>query len=243
MARRLTWLALLVGLIAQGCDRDRDTPHKAAGRGDLAGVQELLEEGDPVDGQDGGGFTALHESIRHRHPEISRYLIARGADVNVAAIYGVTPLHVVDDVEMAALLLAEGARVESWSKTRGTPLHSAVSRDLAELAALLIARDAPLEAEDVYGSTPLHHAAGRGNRDIARLLVESGANVDAVNSLGFTPLHWAAGNGHNEVVALLVGEGADIQVRSNEGTSPLDTALAKEHGDVARALEAAGAAR
>jgi ankyrin repeat protein len=243
MTRSLCIAVAIVTLAPAACQRDPEALKHAVSRGDVHEVRRLLDDGVMVDTEDGGGFTALHQAVRLRHVPISRLLVERGADVNAAAIYGVTPLHLTKDVDTAALLLSRGARLDVWAKSRGSPLHSAIHRGSTEVARLMVAEGAPLDSRDRYSSTPLHMAAGTGNEDMVALLIVSGASMNARNDQGYTPLHWAARNGHVGVVELLMANEASVNATSDTGDSALDMALDQGHERVARALERAGAKR
>ncbi|NIP47427.1 MAG: hypothetical protein GWN21_14650, partial [Gammaproteobacteria bacterium] len=149
---------LMLVLLATSCSDDRPTLYQSASEGKLAQVQQLLAEGADIDERPPGGFTPLHASIIHHHAKVTRYLIDRGADVNVAAVYGVTSLHLAVDADTVRRLLEKGARVDAWSETRGTPLHAAVDGNSTEAVRLLLESGARPDSGDVNGSTPLHHA-------------------------------------------------------------------------------------
>ena len=64
-----------------------DTPlHKAANSGDLITIQEILEESDPeynVNCAGAGGRRALHRASGSNNLKIVKYLISKGADINI----------------------------------------------------------------------------------------------------------------------------------------------------------------
>ena len=125
-------------------------------------------------------------------------LIARGADVNAANEYGITPL------------------------------RKAVRRDSFEVAKLLIAQGADVnEAQaDQYGETLLHDAAWQASFDVVRLLIARGADVNVADQYGGTPLHSAAenlvGEDSFEIAKLLLAAGADANAVAMDGTAPMD---------------------
>lgn len=55
----------------------------AAGKGDLKTVQKLVDNGIPVTSSDYDLRTPLHVAIAGRHVDVIRYLLDRGADLNV----------------------------------------------------------------------------------------------------------------------------------------------------------------
>lgn len=96
----------------------------AAGAGDIATIQTMLENGTDVNAKDDTfGHTALIIASRKGRSEVVELLLAKGADSNAADNYGQTALHwaqkknfqaVVDILRQAgAMEPAQEARLES----------------------------------------------------------------------------------------------------------------------------------
>jgi hypothetical protein len=87
---------------------------QAAARGDVMRVRSLLQmESISIDARDASGRTALLLAVLHRHEEVARALLERGADPNIADADGRTPLAVARDQNqgpMVEALLQAGAR-------------------------------------------------------------------------------------------------------------------------------------
>ena len=101
-----------------------------------------------------------------------------GADVNEAAVNGVTPLMAAayaGQVEMARTLLERGAK--------------------------------PL-AVDRIGKNAMTYAAGEGHTEIVRLLLANGVDPNAVYRNDLTALMWAAGYGQADTARALIEAGA-----------------------------------
>ncbi|VDM41616.1 unnamed protein product [Toxocara canis] len=93
-----------------------------------------------------------------------------------------TPLHLAcgyNNIEVARLLLENGAEVNAQDKGGLIPLHNASSYGHLEIAALLIEHGALVDQPDKWGFTPLHEAAQKGRTQICSLLLSHGANVYA----------------------------------------------------------------
>ena len=101
---------------------------------------------------------ASNATIFFRHPDVAKFLIDRGADVNA---------------------VAENAQ-------RVAPVHAAAAVCDRQTMQLLLARGADANAKQQMDVTPLHGAASRGDIETAKLLLKHGANPGAVMSDGTT---------------------------------------------------------
>lgn len=82
--------------------------------GDLAGVQEFLEEGGmDVNAADEFGYTCLHAAASYGHVGLVQFLIGRGGNVALRDPDGDTPLHVCEEVDVAQVLVENGADPQS----------------------------------------------------------------------------------------------------------------------------------
>jgi ankyrin repeat protein len=118
-------------------------------------------------------------------------------------------------LDLAKLLLSEGASVEARDRLGAKPLARAASAGQIEIVTLFIERGAPIEARDLDGSTALYKAAETGRLPMVRLLIERGADVNLPGRNGITPLSAAAYMGSAPIVQLLMEKGADPKVTDN----------------------------
>lgn len=147
-------------------------------------------EADPaaVHRADEFGYTPLTTAASAGDDDLAAFLLARGADPNVATADGYSPL--------------------LWAVEAGEGGSTAV-------LARLIAAGADLHREGSNGWTPLHLAANRGMVEKCRLLLDAGAEIDRRATIddGRTPMMEAAAAGNPEVVRLLLDRGADASLR------------------------------
>ena len=146
--------------------------------------------------------------------------------------------------EIAELLIAKGADVNTKNIIGMTPLHYTAAAGQREVAELLLTKGADANSQNPPTlETPLYSAADAGQREVAELLLAKGADVDAKTFDSFTPLHAAAQNGHKDVVELLLDKGADANARAKSripslicGATPLWLAKDGGHEEIVELL-------
>ncbi len=183
----------------------------------MAGVRRLVS-GHPelVSGPLGGPFesrSALHvvadwPGYLPNGPEVARELLGAGADPDYRdpAPRSETPLHWAasnDDVEVAAVLIDNGADIEAPGGSIGTPLDNAIGYGCWHVARLLVWRGARVDKlwqagalgmltklDELLAATPpptqedldeaFWQACHGGQRRAAERLLDAGADMDAV---------------------------------------------------------------
>ena len=191
--------------------RDGDRPGVLAR---LEARPELARVADP-----GSGMTPLHQAARHGWPDVTRRLLALGADPNARNRWRLVPLHYAarfGHPAVARILLDRGADPGAVAAGGQTPLDWAIVFDRPAVVEVLLERGAPVGA---------FAAAGLG--DVGRLqeyLDRDPGWLVARNEWGGTLLHVAALAGRREAVALLLARGADPAARDARGRTPRDHA-------------------
>jgi len=159
------------------------TLHRAVAHRDANLATALLDAGAGPEEPDDDGELPLHRATRKRDPTIIRLLVARGAHVdgptlNAGAQTALQLAALDGDVEMCALLLAEGAGASTRDAHGRTALHAAAAGHV-EVVRLLLDHGAGVDMQDNWHWTPLAVAADGGWLAVARLLVARGAALDA----------------------------------------------------------------
>ena len=191
--------------------------HDAAARGDVAGIEQLIAEGEKPNIQDAKSRTPLHVATFMRKYDAARALLRLGANPNAldAERYDIVTIAAVNsDLEMLKIALEGGGNARAITSP--------------------------------YNGTALIAAAHRGHVEVVRALIAAKAPLNHVNNLGWTALLEAVvlGNGgrdHTAVVEALVKAGADVTVPDRHGTTALGHARTRGYSQIARILENAGA--
>lgn len=190
---------------------------KAAGAGDIATVNRLLEAGAGANERVSSGATALIVAAQNGHDRVVRALLAKGADINAAT--------------------------SGEASTSGrTALHFAAQEGRADVVVTLLFHGAAIDAKTGNGYTPLILAAESGETAIIRTLVEKGASIDLPNHAGVSPLIAAVMKGHEEAALVLTELGSAVDARANNGISALMIASYLGNERLVRGILQGGAA-
>jgi len=211
-------------------------------------------------------WTPLHLALGK--PEMAKYLIANGAEVDVFAACGLG-----DERRVRELLTENPSLAQSRGPDGATPLHFASTPAIARL---LLNLGADIDTPDQFhDSSPLAWHMSGGKSKMAAFLIDQGASVGFLEACGLndtgrvetmiaadpglvqmatperyllrpgftaTPLHIAARYGATDVVRLLIDAGADVNARGGDGSLPIHDAAFMGHLDTIRLLVERGAA-
>ena len=259
-------LQRLKALLDEGVSANIEGPNKitplmdAAAIGSVDAMKMLIERRADVNAVNTYGSTALMWSVTDAKKV--RLLLDHGADVNVAARSGRTPLIVAafanPSADVVRMLLAKGANVNVMDQRKVTPLNAATfGNDTATIRLLLDANADVNTADTFIGLTPLMNAAGNRNLSAVKLLLAKSANVNAVSKTqdlpkiqtgtvefgGWTPLLMSVPFGPPDIARTLIDAGAKVNVQDYRGFTPLMLAVATDryNPETVRLLLAHGA--
>ncbi|XP_014238153.1 serine/threonine-protein phosphatase 6 regulatory ankyrin repeat subunit C-like [Trichogramma pretiosum] len=205
--------------------------------------QNVVEDNDrpiPVNAKDKLGNAPLHLTLTHGHRYLSRMLLKRGADPELANAEGQTALHVIckrqpnrdDDDGLADMLfricaeLGKPLRVDAQDHRGNGPLHLALEHGNERLVPLLLDRGANPNLANEAGETPLH-LIGRGSANFVNLFFELSkwkhwvVEENPRDERGNTPFHLALCYGKRKAAVLLLRRGSSPYLANGEGLTPL----------------------
>ena len=239
---------------------DTFTPLQFAVRGgQVEAARALLDAGASIAEEATQSMSLLSLAILNLHFDVAAFLIERGADVNFAKS-GTPPLHQLvqartptigafpppqppgrgyTSLDIAKLLLARGADVDSRARGGATPFLAAAKGADYQMMRLLAANGADVTAVNSKRTNALALAAGvemtNPNEDSGtdadsfealKLAIALGAgDVSAANNDGDTPVHGATFRQTQNNIRLLAEHGAQLDVRNKRGVLAIEDAL------------------
>ena len=151
----------------------------------------------------------LHYAVAGGNVEVIKYLLSKGADINISDNDGITPIHIAagtGQIEALKYLIENGADPTKKSNDGATALHFAASGGQFETAKYLVESGlVDVNIRDNDGNTPLHFAVKYGNSaDLVRYLIDKGADMYANGGEGWTPIHEAGSSAPIEILKIFV---------------------------------------
>ncbi|MBI5649715.1 MAG: ankyrin repeat domain-containing protein [Chloroflexi bacterium] len=149
---------------------------EASAVGDRARVKEIVAtQPQSVNTFAPDGFFPLGLAAFFGHTHVAEFLLANGADPNLAA----------------------------QNSQRVAALHAATASRHLAIVQMLIARGAEVNARQAGGFVPLHAAAQNGQIEMIELLIANGADANARADDGKTPLAFALEEDHLDAATIL----------------------------------------
>ncbi|KAK4080972.1 hypothetical protein Trihar35433_2077 [Trichoderma harzianum] len=200
----------------------------------------------PIDTQDEDGYTPLAIAVREGNSSVARYLVERGANVNVfgAEFGSISHIAVTNgDLSLVKFLMDAGADREAVDPNYGKSLlYSALDidddRKLERMVKYLVDEvKVPINKFGGYFGYPIIMAASSvGNHDkssirILKLLIRRKAEVNVADSQGRTALHIACGFSPIGCIKALVEAGANVDTKDKVGRLPIHIAAGIDSTD------------
>ncbi|QED50198.1 ankyrin repeat domain-containing protein [Cytobacillus dafuensis] len=190
---------------------------KAADQGNIAKVNELLEQGIDVNSRDNQGRTAVMIATYANNAEMVKALIEKGADVNIQ------------------------------DNMKNSPFLYAGAEGYLEILKLTVEAGADPKIVNRFGGTALIPASEHGYIEVVKVLLEqTDVDVNHINNLGWTALMEAivlsnGGKKQQETIKILIEHGADVNIPDSGGVTPLQHAEERGFKEIKEILLKAGA--
>lgn len=190
-----------------------------ASNGDIAKMQNALNNGVDINAKDPSGMPALFIAVEKNQLSATKFLLENGAYPDITDKENDTPLMramYYNRPEIAKLLIEYGANVNT-SYNDDFVLTWATFNNYTDIVRLLIEKGANIECYNPVGCTPLI-IASNGNYEICEFLIQNGADVNArrskTSNKDWTSLMYASYYSKLDIMNLLLENGALIDIRT-----------------------------
>ncbi|MBX3722061.1 MAG: ankyrin repeat domain-containing protein [Turneriella sp.] len=201
-----------------------DDLHRAASKGNLAGVSAALSAGADINSTD-RGMTPLKWSANLGHIEVARLLLQKGADPDRG--YPIITASAHGYLEIVKLLVSKGADIKATDENGMTAFYW--SKDHPEVQAYL--NEQAIAAKESV--TPLMMAAKKGDIEGVQQRLAAGDDLNLTDVQGETAIYKACAASHIDVVKLLIKAKADVNIATKYGgETPVIVAAQKGYDDI-----------
>ncbi|OBS20375.1 hypothetical protein FPOA_06748 [Fusarium poae] len=229
-------------------DKDGNTPmHYAAEHDHVTIVEYFIELGADLTVINNYGYTVLSLAAFGKAQQVVSLIVGlEGIDVNRknhrSVIVPLIAAASSGSLEIARLLVTNGAFLEVTDYDEKTPLHYASIYGHAEVAKFLLDKGANIESRSIaYQRTPFLLAAIREKIEVVRLLARYGADREAKDSDGHCALHYVALTANNILLRCLLNIGVDMEAELPNGATVLEHANAAGKTEIVSLLVEHGA--
>jgi len=157
-------LSLIFAFISLSLNAQKITLNIAIVQNNYEKVQELLDHGYRVSGQDRQGNISINIATYHKNKRILELLLNYGANINESDRNGNTPLLIaaqINDLEMVQYIINQGAIIDTPSKYGRTAVITSIvtnGKHGLEILDLLYKNGADLNKYDNFNKTALDYA-------------------------------------------------------------------------------------
>lgn len=178
------------------------------------------------------GYTLLHYAAELGNVDLTKFLITKGASLNVPMKDGTTPLAIAigfSKNEIIKLLLEEGVDPnyvlgeKNYNRTHFHYYTTKIRKLDPSLFSLFLSKGANIEAKDSFTETPLLTLSSSEYQflDHTKALLGAGANIDAQTKFGITPLMGAVFSRNVPLMEELIRLGANLELENSDGNTVL----------------------
>lgn len=210
-------------------------------------LNALIQQGTSVNKADKQGWTPLMKAVDKHNTEMVKQLLAANANPNTPSPEGWTALHLTMNhprsseqnyVEIAELLIQQGAFLNQTRKDGVSPLYLAVLNNRVGVFNTLLAAKASPNIARADGRTPLMQASYDHRTEMVKALLKAGANPNKTDRNGLSALHYTVNDPNKpqqdyaDIAQLLIEQGADVNLRAKKVGSPLLLAVKHNRPEV-----------
>jgi ankyrin repeat protein len=243
--------------------KDGSTPlTTAAGNGNLPIMEILLKAGADINLPGQYQRTAIIKAIvtdiyRYNNPELTstfdivKFLVNRGADVNISDIDAFTPLMragSLEDLKMVKLLVEAGANVNKEREHGFTAIFDYITciKDCTPIVSYLISKGADIHHVEYNGRTPFIKIftdafPEEADLNLAKLLIKNGSDINHQDNEGWSAAMYSAENDTPQLLKILIEKKAKLSLKNKDGMTALDVAKENDSKECIKILKKAGA--
>jgi protein phosphatase 1 regulatory subunit 12A len=177
-------------------------------------IEYLLNKNADINCQDNEGWIPLHAAASCGNVDIVKYLLSRGAVVDVCNNESELAIDIAEGDDIIACLEDDMRRKGIDDQQSRNYEHQLMIKHAQDSIKSGLKSSADVIVHVQTGATALHVAAAKGYLDVIELLSRAGANINSLDNDGWTSLHAAAHWDKHDVINYLVERNADLYAKN-----------------------------
>jgi ankyrin repeat protein len=177
-------------------------------------VELLLDRGELISHQNDHGWSPLHYAA-DLGAKAATVLLKRGANPNLRAEAGVTPVHIAaynGELQVLTSLLNHGSDLSIRAEDGSNALIAAGYGSKPEAVKLLLQYGAPTSDFNIDGESVLHHAIMGNDAALVEILLQHDIDASIQCRKGGSALHLTAFKGFLDILQQLLDHGSDVEL-------------------------------
>jgi len=180
----------------------------------------FLAKGADMNARDFDNTTCLHYSVQFcKDPEITRFLVEKGADVNAVNDFLVTPFHLCANYSCNGLpfyLIEKGADYTRITRQNQNALHFSLISGCDTVSAFLMEHGLDINLIDSSGNNPLHMAMMSNRTAMALQLIDRGSDINLKNNENKLSLYFSLLNNNDTLTKALLDREVNLDQEQSE---------------------------
>lgn len=209
-------------------------------------IQEMGQEEEASRMREEDDYQIFHIAATY-YPFVYECLVEHEIDIDVEAVLGLTPMHLLAENNHGQTienLMPRVADINRMSEQSGTPLHCAARFGSLKALRVLLENGADVNSKCNDGFTALEIACRENQYEAAKMLLKFGATFNHFNweDSGFTAFHWAAVHPmrHNLLQLFIEKDKTLLFEKDGNDETALDVAIENDNQEAIELLEMMG---
>jgi len=209
----------------------------------------LIESGVNLNLSSENGWTPLMRAVNLGYVDMATAILNAKADVNKTEKGGWSALHLTVDgdtksserinLQLAKLLLVNGAKINQRNKAGETALSLSVRNSQQAIFEFLLSKNANINTSDKDGYTPLLRSIDNGRVEMAKILIEKVKDINSATNDGWNALHLTVDGDSKlsktqnfELAKILVGKNINLNDVIESKYSALHLSIVNKNEDI-----------
>jgi ankyrin repeat protein len=166
----------------------------------------------------------IHWICQYSIPEIIRYIIDKGVDLECQDNGGWRPIHFIcrySTPDMIKYIIDKGVDLACQTNDGWRPIHFICRYSTPEMIKYIIDKGVDLDCSQDNGWKPIHFICRHSTPEIIKYIIDKGVELECRNNDGWRPIHLICTYSTPEMIKYIINKGVDLECQTNTGWKPI----------------------